>query len=243
MELIDRQGRILGKISWVDAGALSFLALLAPWFFFLVQAARPLQPRITGVTPPRAIPGERIRVEGENFEPRSEVRFAEFLGKDLEFYQSDFLLVEVPDQIAPGRYPLTVRSRRGAQTTWEKTMEILPSPPRKSVPLRVVLLLERVSPEQADRLESARVPWDGKPLREPLLVEILSQEPSGEGLKAEVVLPGEMDHWEGRPRYFYQGQRLRHSARIRLEVKGLAFSAKVILDPRPVLIPSGRERG
>ena len=131
--LIDAQGRILGRISIVDAGlGLLLLLLLGPTVHFASEI-RFSAPRISDVEPMETIisPDQNVPlvVRGKWFDSECVTRLGDIplITKAANTQRLDLM---IPTQkIRPGAHTLTVTNRRGLSAKWKKQVMLLTVPP------------------------------------------------------------------------------------------------------------------
>lgn len=240
---VDPRGRILGRVSVVDLLAALFLLCLAPLAGFGLRVMQPLPPRIAEIQPAHASPGESVRVLGSHFKEGIQASFGETPALSTQYYGTDLVIAYVPPELAPGRYLLTLRNRRGGSASSE--LEIVLPGPRPQVPVLITCAFTGLNPAEAAILESlSQEGGQGSPGGEPKIVRVLKRgpmslfssrpSPSDEGKEyvlADVVLLGEVaDASDGR-HYFYKNQPLAFKFPLRLSLHEHPFTGVIHRDP------------
>lgn len=116
--LIDRQGRLLGRVNLFDllmAGLLT--ALLFPPFYFAYCVSGLREIEISSIEPSRLVIGEnkRMKIHGAGFSPNCRIKLSTIdLGRP-GLATAFYLEVDVPPELAPGWYhPIVIGPRHSS---------------------------------------------------------------------------------------------------------------------------------
>ena len=250
MNLIDSQGRFLGRISLVDALVVLFLALsFGPLPVFAYRVTKPREAKVRTVIPEEIVPSAPFHVNGTDFTRRSQIRIGDRLAY-TEYYGADLLVGYVPAGMDPGNYPVSVMKPDGSAATWGGTVKIVKPPVRSGVPVVMTVVFEDLQPEEADYLERC-FQLQSKAFQEgsqPRLLRILKRGPMAsfrrelpeetrkeegrELILADVLILSDEEEWDGVKRYFYQGQPLLME-RVELEFGHRTYSGLIHRWPQP----------
>ncbi|MBI3317686.1 MAG: IPT/TIG domain-containing protein [Candidatus Omnitrophica bacterium] len=125
MSILDREGRLLGRISIVDLLALTLLFSLAPLGTYLHRTFLTGEPDLFEVTPVdgdgasrfESNQGATLTLDGKNFQRDSTVQIGEQFVRQVIYRSPRRLTVVIsPGEIPPGFYSLTVTNRHGSLT-------------------------------------------------------------------------------------------------------------------------------
>ncbi len=131
MNIVDRQGRVFGRMSLVDLGVVLFLAALSPLGYY---GYRVLTTAEVERTEPEMVLNHRetrLLIFGRNFERQSVVRVGERVLAPVWYVNHRWLEVTVPKGVPPGEYPVTVTNPKGEVAMLIEPLLVKAPPPRQ----------------------------------------------------------------------------------------------------------------
>lgn len=134
MRLLDDQGKLFGRISLIDLGAVLILLLLAAPVIRFNYRIFVLTPRITRVESEEiTITADQdafLTLHGKRFDPGSVVRLVDTPLITVSATSRRIDLRIPTRQIYPGAYTLTVTNPRGLSTKWIRPVQLNSLPPK-----------------------------------------------------------------------------------------------------------------
>ena len=216
MALIDRDGRVFGRVNIIDACATALVMALLAMTPFAYRAFRTRPVTVTGVLPHTLTIGQpmRVQVKGDQFRPYLQA-FAGRAGErfmldevERSRFQATYLLVapdlvelRFPDEIGTGTYDLHFAQRGRVVATVPAAFTV--SQPERAVAIRPMKVQFYPPPDAVslirvgDRdLTEPRLPTS--PVSEPATVAAVDPRPE----RREVIdmhLTAKGDNWYGQP--------------------------------------------
>ena len=134
MPLLDDQGKLFGRISWVDLGLVIFLLLLtapAAYFGWKILTSVPrisgVEPIETTVTADQDVP---LVIHGKWFDKNSVARLGDTPLVTTAATPRRLEVLILTQKVYPGAYPLTVTNLRGLSNKWKQPVQLNSVPPQ-----------------------------------------------------------------------------------------------------------------
>lgn len=247
--IVDRQGRLFGKVSLVDVVVIGFILSLTPtaYYAYALVVGR-WQLEILDINPHTVIPGihENLTIDGKQFDPWSQVRLGDLPYQPARFVSPRRLIVEIPMDLEAGWHDVSVRDRRNRTAVLANGFEVLKRQ-RLSTEVSVTCLLtgltteevKRLRPSQAAREEGKTGPQVlqiysaslKKPAREMFSASVDEPGLGKEWILASVKLIGILDRAFDPPVFFYEGQRLLTGDSVTLTLARLSVNGVITAPP------------
>lgn len=183
MTLVDREGRLFGRLNLVDAVLLTLALGLVPLGFVAYRLFRTPIPVLTAVEPASFDQGsiQRVMIHGLNLRPYMRVSFDTVQGRSFLFEDSTKAQIELREMV-PGVYDVVLYDQWQERARLPKALTI--KPPADVPRLRIVVVgtLANVKAEDATQLKPGLVlPGVGEVLQVGRAVAGASRVRSGTG--------------------------------------------------------------
>ncbi len=133
--ILDRQGRLFGRLSLLDLVGL-FLLLCLGWALrYGIQASRYGALQVVSIEPKKiaAGPGNHLKIKGTGLDRTVTARIGDYPDWGVFVIDGGTVGVEIPEEVTPGFYRVIVRDSRGRNATVPDAVEVVWVPQVRAV--------------------------------------------------------------------------------------------------------------
>lgn len=138
--ILDRQGRLFGRINLLDLMTVLFLLALASTLWYAVRVSRYRSLQILSSEPKRVVAGSGTRavVKGTGFDPETTIRLGDYNDEKPDYLDESTAALEIRDRFEPGIYRVIVHDGQGRYAALPDAVEVVWQPEISKVNPRIL---------------------------------------------------------------------------------------------------------